>query len=159
MNHRTPIQTIIGSLLVLLSLSGGLAFGKHNKAEAPPFQYVGGTEALAAGCGGRLEVLKDNFAFSCESARVNIPFTSVNLMQFRPNLSKQVQRMNIAWKVEPQIGRVKDNGYLTIVYSEQNAVHALVLKVSSETMRPYLAEIELKTGKSVEVYRSYDEFE
>jgi hypothetical protein len=90
---------------------------------------------------------------------VNVPFAAVTLMQFRPNLSKEVQRMNIPWKVEPQIGRVKDNGYLTIVYKEQNAVHALVLKVSSETMRPYLAEIELKTGKSVEVYRSYDEFD
>jgi len=156
--QRCPgrILAIAASLLALLYLTG-FAYGKRKPADDPPFQYLGGTENLPSGCGGRLEILRDSLAFTCTAGSVNMPFTAITLMQYRPNLSKQVSRMNIPWKVQPQLGRVKDNEYLTILYNEQGTVHGLVLKVDPPDMRPYLAEIELRSGKSVQVYRSYDE--
>jgi hypothetical protein len=65
--------------------------------------------------------------------------------------------MKLAWKVKPAFTRAKDNSYLTLLYNEKGVTHAIILKVDPPAMRPYLAEIELKTGKSVQVYRSYDE--
>jgi hypothetical protein len=70
--------------------------------------------------------------------------------------------MKIKWKVRPEIvgplfGK-KENRYFTIVYGEHSPTEALVLKVSPDDMRPYLAEIDLKTGHRVEVmgYEKYD---
>jgi len=148
----------MGTMLVLLCCLG-FAAAKHKASEEPPFQYIGGTEDLARGCGGRLEVLKDTIAFSCPGGSVSVPFGALTLMEYRPNLSNQVLRMKIPWKVEPVLGKVKDNEFFTIVYNVQGTVHALVLRVDPPNMRPYLAEIELKTGKSVQVYRSYGEFD
>jgi hypothetical protein len=154
---RNPVS-IASSLLVLISLSG-FAYGKRQTADLPPFQYVGGTEDLAQGCSGKLEVLKDGLAFACPAGSVNVPFAAITLMQYRPDLSKQVLRTNIAWKVQPPVKRLRDNQYFTVLYTVQGAVHALVLKVEPMQMRPYLAEIELQSGKSVQVYRSYEELD
>ena len=33
-----------------------------------------------------------------------------------------------------------------------------MLRVGEDAMRPYFAEIELRSGKSVQEYRSFDEF-
>jgi len=35
----------------------------------------------------------------------------------------------------------------------------VVLRVDEKDMRPYFAEIELQSGKSVQEYRSYEEFQ
>jgi len=156
--HTRRVLAITASLLALLCMTAS-AYGKRKPSDDPPFQYLGGTETLPGGCGGRLEILKDSLAFTCASGSVNMPFTAITVMQYRRDLSKQVLRMNIPWKVEPQFGRVKDNQFLTIIYNEQGAVHAVVLKVDPSDMRPYLAEIELRSGKSVQVYRNYDEFD
>jgi hypothetical protein len=155
--HMGTRISIASSLLVLL-LCSGLADGKRKPADEPPFQYVGGTENIPRGCGGKLEVRKDGLAFTCTTGSISLPFSAITLMQYRPDLSSQVWRMNIAWKVEPPRERVRHNKYLTVVYGEQGTIHAVVLSVEPDSLRPYLAEIELKSGKSVEVYRSYDEF-
>ena len=63
--------------------------------------------------------------------------------------------MKIRWKMKPQVVAPilggKKNRYFTIVYEERGATRALVLDVPPETMRPYLAEIDVKAGKRVEV--------
>ena len=54
--------------------------------------------------------------------------------------------------------RGRENRYFTIVSSDQGKLRAVVLRVDENNMRPYFAEIELQSGKSVEEYRSFDEF-
>jgi hypothetical protein len=149
--------SMTSSLLVLLFCTG-FAYGKRKPTNEPPFQYVGGTENIQEGCGGKLEVQKDGLAFTCPTGSVNLPFSAITLMQYRPDLSSQVWGMNIAWKVQPRRDKARHNQYLTVVYREQGAIHAVVLSVEPTSMRPYLAEIELKSGKSVQVWRSYDEY-
>jgi hypothetical protein len=78
-------------------------------------------------------------------------------MEYRPDVSRQVWGMNIPWKVQPEHDKARHNQYLTVVYKEQGAIHAVVLSVEPASMRPYLAEIELRSGKSVQVYRSYND--
>jgi len=100
--------------------------------------------------------------FRCSLGSVTIPYQSVHMMEYRSDLSKGLRRMKIKWKVRPEIvgplfGK-KENRYFTIVYGERSPAEALVLKVSPDDMRPYLAEIDLKTGHRVEVmgYEKYD---
>jgi hypothetical protein len=151
---------LVGSgLLVLLLLLTGLVFGKRKPTNEPPFQYEAGTENLERGCGGKLEVLRDALAFTCPQGSVNLPFSAITLMQYRPDMSKRVARMKISWKVRPQFGKAKDNRYFTVLYDDHGTTGAVVLRVEPLSMRPYLAEIELKSGKNVQVYRSYDEFD
>ena len=62
MPHRMarPIVIAINLLMALLLLNGS-SYGKHKKAEEPPFQYLAGTENIEKGCAGKLEVLKEGF--------------------------------------------------------------------------------------------------
>jgi hypothetical protein len=149
--------SMTSSLLVLIFLAGFVYGKKKPPVDQPPFEYVAGTEAIERGCDGKLEVLKDSLAFSCPNGSVNLPFSAITLMQYRPDLNPKVARMKIAWKVRPVITKAKQNQYLTLLYNEKDVTHAVVLKVDQPAMRPYLAEIELKTGKSVQVFRSYDD--
>jgi hypothetical protein len=158
MPHRFGRRISITSSLLVLLLCTGFAYGKRKPVNEPPFQYVGGTENIQQGCGGKLEVLKDGLAFTCPTGSVNLPFSAITLMQYRPDLSSQVWKMNIAWKVQPPHDKARHNQYFTVVYKEQGTIHAVVLSVEPISMRPYLAEIELKSGKSVQVWRSYEEF-
>ena len=147
------------SPVAALFLLGSLSFGKHkNKEPDPPFQYLAGTEDIAKGCAGRLEVLKEGFNFSCPGATFSLPFSGITLMQYRPDISSKVLEMAIPWKLRPQLPRVRENKYFTIVCNDQGKVRAVVLRVEENDMRPYFAEIELRSGKSVQEFRSYDEF-
>ena len=66
--------------------------------------------------------------------------------------------MNIPWKLRPQLTRVRQNKYFTIVCNDQGKLRVVVFRVEENDMRPYFAEIELRSGKSVQEYRSFDEF-
>ena len=100
--------------------------------------------------------------FRCPTGSVSMPFASISLMQYRPDISRKIRKMKIKWRVKPQIDAPilggKKNRYFTIVYEEQGARRALVLDVPPDTMRPYLAEIDVKAEKRVEVKES-EEYE
>jgi len=147
----------IGVIAALCSLAGS-GYGKHKKSEEPPFEYVAGTENAENGCAGKLEVLKEGFTFRCEGSVINLPYSGITLMQYRPNVSRKVLDMKIPWVLKPQLPRVRGNKFFTIVCNDQGKLRAVVLRVDENDMRPYFAEIELESGKSVEEYRSYDEF-
>jgi len=159
MPHRTTqrIGTSISLLMALLLLTGS-SYGKHKKTDEPPFQYQAGTENIEKGCAGKLEVLKEGFTFKCPGGSFNLPFSAVALMQFRPDVSAEVLAMKIPWKIQPQLPHVRENKFFTIVCTEEGKLRAVVLRVSEDDMRPYFAEIELQSGKSVQEYRSFDEF-
>jgi hypothetical protein len=159
MPHRITKRIAISiSLLMTLLLLISSSYGKHRKVEEPPFQYLAGTENIEKGCAGKLEVLKEGFAFKCSSGTFNIPFSTITLMQYRPDVSAEVLAMKIPWKITPQLTRVRENKYFTVVSNEQGNLRAVVLRVEENDMRPYFAEIELQSGKSVQEFRSFGEF-
>jgi len=148
---------IFWPLIFALLIPSGAAWGTEQGKEAV-FQYAGGTEKIEIDCAGKLEVSTEGLAFKCPGAAVDMPFATISLMQFRPDISPQVRNLKLKWKTYPSIlipG--KQNRFFTVVYKKQGMTHVMVLRVDPLSMRPYLAEIELKSGKRVEVmpYEDY----
>ncbi|HEX5481209.1 MAG TPA: hypothetical protein VFZ08_01130 [Terriglobia bacterium] len=128
------------------------------KGTPPQFTYAGGTENLEGGCGGKLELTGASMTFQCPEGAVTIPYDSITLMQYRPAVSPKVRHMKLPWKVKPSGSGGKKNLFFTVLYKEGERTHALVLRVIPDEMRPYLAEIELNTGKRIQVwdYRGFE---
>jgi hypothetical protein len=65
------------------------------------------------------------------------------------------------WKVNPiifpQVVGGKKNRYFTVVYRLENQPRVLILRVHPDAMRPYLAELDLRSQRRVEV-QSYEEY-
>lgn len=147
---------------LILSLAGlfsvaGLATGRE-KLKGPEFKYVGGTENVIEGCKGNLELAAAALAFKCSSGFVSVPYSSITVMQYRSNISREVRKLKLKWKVKPPSRGGTRNHYFTVLFSEDGATRALVLAVSPQAMRPYLAEIDLKSGKRIEV-QSHEEYD
>ena len=157
-HNITKRIAMTGALLATLFLLTIPAFGKHKGPEDPPFQYLAGTENISKGSLGRLQVLKEGLTYVCPSGTFLVPFAAITLMQYRPDVSKDLLGLKITWKAQPQLPRLRENKYFAIVYNQQGALHAMILRVDEDVMRPYFAEIELRSGKSVQEYRSFDEF-
>jgi hypothetical protein len=141
--------------IILIPLCG--AFGIEPSGEAV-FQYAGGTEKIEIDCAGKLEVTLDSLIFRCPAGSVDMPFSAITLMQFRPDVSPRVRKLKLKWTTYPTILIAgKQNRFFTVVCKKQGVTHVVVLRVDSTAMRPYLAEIELKSGKRVEVmpYEDY----
>jgi len=147
----------VGGLFAAVLALAGFASAKRKPPE-PPFQYAAGTEKVTPSCGGNLEVTADALVFKCPSATLTMRFASIDLMEYRSDVSKRVAKLGLPWQVELERRRPRRNRYFTVVYKDEAATHVVVLKVSPTAMRPYLAEIELKSGKRVEVM-GYEDYE
>ena len=146
-------------LTTLVTLAAGLSLAHSREKPKPPeFQYAGGTETLHKGCEGPLEVTSVSLTFKCSSGSVSIPYSTITLMQYRSDISRQVRMLKLDWKTKPRSGGSTRNHYFTIVFTGDGATRAIVLAVPPEMMRPYLAEIDLKAGQRVEVqsHEGYD---
>jgi len=161
MPHRfTKRIAVSAGLSMAMFLLVGSSYGKNKKdTVVEPFLYQAGTEKLDKGCGGKLEVLKEGFSFTCPGGTFTINYSTITLMQYRPDVSPAVLAMKIPWVLAPQLTRVRENKYFTIVANEQGKLRVVVLRVDENNMRPYFAEIELQSGKSVQEFRSYEEFQ
>ncbi len=126
----------------------------------PAFKYVGGTEQITPGCQGPIEMNTSTLTFKCAQETLTIPYSSITLMQYRPDVSRKVRKMDLGWKLKPPSGgsRGKRNRYFAVVFGAGGKTHAAVWEVQPSTMLPYLAELDLKTGKRVEV-KEYQEYE
>jgi hypothetical protein len=147
----------IWPLIFMILIPPGTTLGGERTREAI-FQYAGGTEKIEIDCAGKLEVTPEGLGFKCPTASLDMPFSTISLMQFRPDVSPQVRRLKLKWTTYPNILIAgKQNRYFTVVCKKQGVTHVVVLRVDSLSMRPYLAEIELKSGKRVEVmpYEDY----
>lgn len=147
------------ALAALLFMASAPAAGKEPLP--PQFKYAAGTENLYEGCAGNLELGSEGLTFKCPAGAVAVPFNSITLMQYRADLSKKVRKMKVRWKVRlnytaPLFGGHR-NRFCAIVYAVGGATHIMVLQVQPVAMRPYLAEIDLKAGKRVEV-EGYEEY-
>ena len=155
MRRRFLLMRSAAALAATLIAAGLLWAGKNPKSSR--FKYAGGTENLEQNCEGRLEVTQNEMTFRCSTGSIAVPYEAITLMEYRPNLSRKVQKLKPKpkWRVRPAIespivGK-KRNRYFTIVYTDQGVNHVIVLDVSPDMMRPYLAEIDLKSGKRIEV--------
>jgi hypothetical protein len=145
---------------ILLLSSLLVAAGPMSGREHPQllFRYAGGTEDVTWNCRGRVQLSTDTLTFGCPQHTVAIPYHSITLMQYRPDVAEKVHKMNLNWKVKPPRGGGRKNRYFTIIYDRDGSPNVIVLEASPEVMRPYLAEIDVKSGKRVEV-RGYEKYE
>ncbi len=135
-------------LVALLLVSQGAA-----ARDKLPFRYVGGTQGPSETCRGALETSSNELTFRCGAVAITVPYSSIILMQYRADVSRKVRRMKLRWSlVPPGGGGGAENRYFTLIYDDGSGGRAgLVLEVSSENMRPYLAEIDLYAGRRVDV--------
>ncbi len=147
--------------LAAMLVAASSAPSREKSAESQ-FKYAGGTEKLPEACEGKLEVTEAMLIFKCPAGFINIPYYSIRLMQYRPDVSGKVWKMKLKWKVRPSAVSPmmggKRNRYFTVLYDERGEARAMVLDVPPGTMRPYLAEIDLKSGKRVEV-KAFEEYD
>jgi hypothetical protein len=147
----------IWPLVFIILVLPSAAFATEPTREAV-FQYAGGTEKIEIDCAGKLEVTLDSLVFRYPRGSVVMPFSTITLMQFRPDISRQVRKLKLKWTTYPIVLiPSKQNQYFTIVCKKQGVTQVVVLRVDPQSMRPYLAEIEMKSGKRVEVmpYEDY----
>jgi hypothetical protein len=144
--------------MLLLTPRAALPIEAAAKFKPAEFKYVGGTENLPADCQGKLEITSNRLVFSCPEGSVEIPYDSIVVMEYRSDVSRNLRRMNLNWTSAPWSLRHKTNRYFTVVYNRRGRKQALVLDVSPEAMRPYFAEIDLKSGLRVQVenHEKYD---
>ena len=143
-------------MLACLVLASVRPAAAHDQDREPQFKYVAGTEDVHAGCTGSLELTEHSLVFRCAPYTVAVSYHSIELMQYRSGVSRRVRRLNLAWKLEPPVSIGGKNRYFAVVFRKGGARHAIILRVPSDEMRPYLAEIDLKTGRRVDVQRHED---
>jgi hypothetical protein len=145
---------------LLLFAAAAMVYGRDEGVE-PQFRYTAGTESISEGCKGNLELTPTGLTFRCPAGSITAPFSSITLMQYRNDVSRKVLKMKLEWKVRPHISVPllggKHNRYFTVVFKEDKKAHAMVLHVSPVAMRPYLAEIDLKSSHRVEV-QAYEDY-
>jgi hypothetical protein len=141
---------IAGTVALVIAVFGLAlqAWGRSNQEAL--FKYAGGTEQVLKGCEGKLEVNESDMVFECDGKSISVPYNAVTQMEFLPQISKKIRKMKLHWAVKPPSSRGKHEGFFSVIYSTEGQTHAIILKARDETMRPYLAEIDLKTGRPIE---------
>jgi hypothetical protein len=103
-----------------------------------------------------MQIARDELSFTCASGTISIPYTAIAQMQYRPDVDRKLRKQKIPWKVHPPWNRNPRNRFFTVRY-HANGEQAAVFQVEPDVMLPFLAEIDLKTGKRVEVYESFEQ--
>src|SRR5487761_1611391 len=145
MGRLSRISAAILGLGLILALQG--TAWSESKQDANVFKYAGGTEKLPDGCTGELKLSDESMTFQCPGGSINALYSSIQLMQYRPDVSRQVRKMKLKWKVRHHGSGGKHNRFFTVVFTGGGRTHIMVLEVGPDEMRPYLAEIDLKAGK------------
>lgn len=114
------------------------------------FKYVAGTAAMQKGCEGKLEVTNSALVFQCGQQSIAAPYKAITKMLFMPRVSKRIRKMKLDWTVKPSSSHNRHQGFFMIFYSDKGRQQAIILRVRNDTMRPYMAEIDLKTGQPIQ---------
>src|SRR5438046_8276196 len=91
-------------------LTAAVVLRARDKAR-PHFTYVGGTEDMVYGCNGSMQLTTASLTFRCDQRTVAISYVAVSLMQYRPDISKKVRKMDLNWKLKHLYGGGKQTGY------------------------------------------------
>ena len=138
-------------LVLVAALLGVPGAAGREKPKELPFRFMGGTLGPIETCKGDLETSSTELTFRCGTDAIAVPYSSITLMQYRADVSRKVRKMKLHWKLEPPVGGGNENRYFTIIYNESGGRQGLVLEVSPAAMRPYLAEIDLRAGRRIDV--------
>ena len=154
MTGRPKLKIRLGWVLATLLLATGTLSAREEPLR-PQFKYAAGTENLMEGCEGNLELTHEGITFRCPGGAVSMPFASITRMEYRSDISSKISRLKVKWKIRsvystPLFGG-KQHRFFAVVFHVDNAHHVLVLRVRPGVMRPYLAEIDLKAHRRVEV--------
>lgn len=156
MKDQTRLLKALFWSLAALPVAASLAYAGA-QAGVLPFQYAGGTEKIEQDSAGILEVTSDGLVFRSTTGTLTMPFSTITFMEYRPDLSRRVRELKVKWIVTPEPGGGKRNRYFTVVSKAKGETRVVVLEVAPRSLRPYLAEIELKSGKRVDVME-YEEY-
>lgn len=137
--------------VMLMAPRATWAIKPAEKFKPAKFKYVGGTENLTQNCVGGLEVNSKGLVYDCPQGSVKIPYDSIVVMEYRSNVNRDLRRMHLPWVFQPWGLRQRSNRYFTIVYSQEGRRHAIVLDVPPKSMQPYFAEIDLQSGRRINV--------
>lgn len=150
--RRSPAPLIVAILALLFALP---CSGEEKKGS---FRYVGGTLGLRSTCEGALHVRDRSLEFFCQGSPISIPFSSIRFMEYRPKLSEKINKGGYGWVLKPPSTRGKKESYFAVAFTEAETEQVAVFLVKPEVMRPYLAEIDLRSGKRVkmELYERID---
>jgi len=153
MTGRPKWKVILGWALAILLAVGALA--AREEPLRPQFKYAAGTEDLPEDCEGSLELSQEGMGFRHLGGVVSIPFASITRMEYRSDISPKISRLKVKWTIRPArsipLFRTREHRFFAVAYRVDNAHHVLVLRVRPGVMRPYLAEIDLKANRRVEV--------
>ena len=134
-------------------LAAAVMLAPHARARSHDeavFKYAAGTEPIPKDCTGKLEVKESELVFQCAGQSLAVPYSTITRMEFQPRVSKKIRKMKLAWTVKPTSAHGKHDGFFTVLYSGNGRTHAIILRARKDTMRPYMAEIDLKTGQPIE---------
>ncbi len=148
------ILACVATAILLASTAQGRPKQKESDSH---FTYVGGTVDLQPGCWGDLQITDQALNFQCGNSPLTIPYTSIKTMQYRPDVPSEIRKMKLMWKVRPPGKHFKENRYFTVVFNDGAETQVLIMRVRPLPMRPYLAQIDLKSGRQIEVY-GYEDY-
>jgi hypothetical protein len=142
--------------LGLLSFPSGLRSSSSDRPLVPQFKYFGGTEDVPSDCVGALQLIPDSMKYTCGHYSLVIPYSSIQIMEYRADVSRHVRKLKVKWRVIPPYVHPHDNRFFTLVYRTSGATRVVVFDVPPDEINPYLAEIDLKSGRRVDVERHED---
>ena len=149
--NKFPTAKTAALLAALVVLLAPCAWARpHHESE---FKYVAGTEPIPKGCTGKVEVTEPALVFQCAGESLSIPYGTITQMEFLPRVSNKIRKMKLPWVIKPTSAHGRHAGFFTVLYSRNGQPHAIVLRVRNDTMRPYLAEIDLRTKRPIESRR------
>ena len=93
MTRQRNLKTAAILVLTALPLAGGVVRGREPKE--PVFKYAGGTEDIASDCHGRVQLSAEALSFRCAQRTVEVPYATIVLMQYRPDVAPKVRGMNL----------------------------------------------------------------
>jgi hypothetical protein len=145
-----------GLALGLLGFPSSLWPSPSDRPLVPQFKYFGGTEDVPSDCVGALQLIPDGLKFTCGHSSLEIPYGAIQIMEYRADVSRRVRKLKVKWRVIPPYVHPHDNRFFTLVYRTSGATRVVVFDVPPDEMNPYLAEIDLKSGRRVDVQRHED---
>ena len=123
------------------------------------FRYVAGTWDVKGSCKENIQLSRDSMSFRCKKKVFEISFSDIAFMEYRHAPSRKVRSAGVDWrrglpggnKVKVVPFKKRKNRFFTVVYRKNGKLESAVFRVKPLVMRPYLAELDLRSGKRVEM--------
>lgn len=145
--NKSSIAKMAALLAAILLL---VPYASAESSHDSVFKYVAGTEPIPKDCTGKLHVTEPALVFQCAGQSLSIPYRTITQMEFLPRVSEKIRKMKLPWVIRPTSAHGRHDGFFTVVYSSSGQAHAIIMRVRNEIMRPYMAEIDLRTGHPIE---------